>query len=172
MVREIRKIGDPVLRRKAKKVEKVTKETRKLIDDMLETMRASHGIGLAAPQVGVSQRVVVLEIEKKEDNPGSGVTYTLVNPEVVKQSEESWQNQEGCLSIPGWRGEVERPLRITLKALDRDGNRIKLDLEGWVARVAMHEVDHLDGVLYIDRLVAPDRIWRVEEGEEETEAIG
>ena len=172
MVREIRKIGDPVLRRKAKKVEKVTKETQKLIDDMLETMRASHGVGLAAPQVGVPQRVVVLEIEKKEDNPGSGVTYTLVNPEVVKQSEESWQNQEGCLSIPGWRGEVERPLRITLKALDRSGNRIKLDLEGWVARVAMHEVDHLDGVLYIDRLVAPDRIWRVEEGEEEAEAIG
>jgi peptide deformylase len=172
MVREIRKIGDPVLRRKAKKVEKITKETQKLIDDMLETMRASHGVGLAAPQVGVSQRVAVIEIEKKEDAPGTGVTYTLVNPEVIKRSEETWQNQEGCLSIPGWRGEVERPLRITLKALDRDGNRVKLDLEGWPARVAMHEVDHLDGVLYIDKLVAPDRIWRVEEGEEEEKEIG
>jgi peptide deformylase len=139
---------------------------------MLETMRASHGVGLAAPQVGVSQRVAVIEIEKKEDTPGTGVTYTLVNPEVIKKSEETWQNQEGCLSIPGWRGEVERPLRITLKALDRDGNRVKFDLEGWPARVVMHEVDHLDGVLYIDKLVAPDRIWRVEEGEEEEKEIG
>jgi peptide deformylase len=173
MLREIRKIGDPVLRRKAKKVEKVNKETQKLIDDMLETMRAANGVGLAAPQVGVLQRVAVVEVEQKDDVPGSGVTYALINPEVVKQSEETWQHQEGCLSIPGWRGEVERPMKITLKALDRSGNRIKLDLEGWVARAILHEVDHLDGVMYIDKLVAPDRIWRVEEGEEEAEgALG
>ncbi len=172
MVREIRKIGDPVLRRKAKKVEKVTRDTQKLIDDMLETMRGSHGMGLAAPQVGVSQRVVVVEVEEKEDGAETGttVTYALVNPEVVKQSEETWQNQEGCLSIPGWRGEVERPTHVTVKALDRSGNRVKLDLEGWVARATLHEIDHLDGVLFIDRLVAPDRIWRVNEGEEQREA--
>ena len=167
MIREIRKIGDPVLRRKAKKVEKITKETQKLIDDMLETMRAANGAGLAAPQVGVSQRVAVVEVEKKEDVPGSGVTYTLINPEVIKQSDETTRNPEGCLSIPGWRGEVERAERITVKALDRTGTRMKLDLEGWVARAFLHEVDHLDGILYIDKLVAPDRIWRVEEGSEE-----
>jgi peptide deformylase len=172
MVREIRKIGDPVLRRKTKKVEKVTKETQKLIDDMIETMHTAHGLGLAAPQVGVSQRVAVVEIEQKEDVPGSGMIYTLINPEVIKQSDETWQNQEGCLSIPGWRGDVERPMKITVKALDREGKRVKLDVEGWVARAFMHEIDHLDGILFIDKLAAPDRIWRVEEGKEEAEPVG
>ena len=172
MVREIKKIGDPVLRRKAKKIEKVTKETLKLIDDMVETMHAAHGLGLAAPQVGVLQRVAVVEIEQKEDLPGSGVIYALINPEVVKQSEETWQNQEGCLSIPGWRGDVERPMRISVKALDREGKHVKLDVEGWVARAFLHEIDHLEGVLYIDKLAAPDRIWRIEEGKEEEERAG
>jgi peptide deformylase len=170
MVREIRKIGDPVLRRKAKKVEKVTKDTQKLIDDMLETMRAAHGLGLAAPQVGVQQRVAVVEVQTQDDDPDSTVVYTLVNPEVIKESTETWQSQEGCLSIPGWRGEVERPMHVTVKALDRAGNRIKLDLEGWPARAVLHEIDHLDGVLFIDKLVAPDRIWRVKEGEAAEEA--
>ncbi|MCL4505222.1 MAG: peptide deformylase [Chloroflexi bacterium] len=172
MVREIHRIGDPVLRRKSKKVEKVTKDIQKLIDDMIETMHASHGMGLAAPQVGVLQRVVIVEVEKSDDLPGSGITYALVNPEVIKQSEETWHNQEGCLSIPGWRGEVERPQRITVKALDRSGNRIKLDVEGWVARAFLHEIDHLDGVMFIDKLVSPDRMWRVEEGQEDQEVMG
>jgi peptide deformylase len=169
MVREIKKIGDPVLRRKAKKVEKVTKETQKLIDDMIETMHSAHGMGLAAPQVGVLQRIAIVEVEQNDEVPGSGQTYVLINPEVVKQSEEKWQNQEGCLSIPGWRGEVERPTHITVKLTGREGNRVKLDLEGWVARAFMHEIDHLDGIMFIDKLVAPDRIWRVNENE--TEAV-
>ncbi|HEY3290393.1 MAG TPA: peptide deformylase, partial [Anaerolineae bacterium] len=164
MVREIRKIGDPVLRRKAKKVEKVTRDVQKLVDDMVETMHAAHGLGLAAPQVGVLQRVAVVEIEASEGVPGSGTIYALINPEIVKVSEEKWVNQEGCLSIPGWRGDVERPLNITVKALDRSGNRIKLEVEGWVARAFQHEVDHLDGVMFIDKLVTPDRMWRVKEG--------
>lgn len=169
MVRPIVKIGDPVLRRKAHKVEKVNKETHKLIDDMLETMRAANGLGLAAPQVGVLQRVVVVEAHADENTPETRAVYALINPEVVKQSEETWQNQEGCLSIPGWRGEVVRPLKITVKALDRAGNRVKHDFEGMLARAMLHEIDHLDGVMYIDKLVAPDRIWRVKEGEEEVE---
>ena len=172
MVRDIRKIGDPVLRRKAKKVEKVTKDVQKLIDDMIETMHAAHGLGLAAPQVGVLQRVAIVEIEPDEKVPGSGTLYAFINPEIVKVSEETWVNQEGCLSIPGWRGEVERPMNITVKALDRAGNRIKLYVEGWVARAFQHEVDHLDGVMFIDKLVAPDRMWRVKEGEEDKEAAG
>ena len=173
MIREIRKIGDPVLRRKAKKVEKVNKDTQKLLDDMVETMRAGHGAGLAAPQVGILQRVLVVEIEADEKVPGSGVTYALVNPEIVHRSEETWENQEGCLSIPGWRGEVERPYRIVIKAQDRAGARVKIEAEGWVARALQHEIDHLDGVLFIDKLTAPDRVWRVEEGkEEETEVVG
>lgn len=172
MVRTIHKIGDPVLRRKAKKVEKVTKDIQKLIDDMIETMHAAHGMGLAAPQVGVSQRVAVVEVEKSDDVPGSGTVYALVNPEVIRQSEETWRNQEGCLSIPGWRGEVERPQRVTVKALDRSGNRVKLDVESWVARAFLHEIDHLDGVMFIDKLVSPDRMWRVEEGQEDQEVMG
>jgi len=168
MVRVIRKIGDPALRRKAKKIEKVTRDVQKLLDDMVETMRAGYGIGLAAPQVGVAQRALVVELEQDEKVPGSGMTYALVNPEVVHRSEEVWENQEGCLSIPGWRGEVERPYRVTVKALDRDGNRVRIEAEGWVARALQHEIDHLEGVLFIDKLVAPDRIWRVEEPQKET----
>ncbi len=168
MVRHIQIIGDAVLRRKAKKIEKVTKDTQKLLDDMLETMRAGNGIGLAAPQVGVLQRALVVEIEQDEKIPGSGVVYALVNPEIAHRSEDTWENQEGCLSIPGWRGEVERPYKVTVKALDRDGNRVRFEAEGWVARALQHEIDHLDGVLFIDRLVAPDRIWRVDETAKET----
>lgn len=163
MVREIRKIGDPILRKKAKKVEKITRETHKLLDDMLETMHQANGQGLAAPQIGISQRIAVVEVPKKDDIPGSGVVYTLINPEVIKQSEETWEHQEGCLSIPGWRGDVSRPCRVVVRALDRDGNRVKIEAEGHVARAFLHEIDHLDGVLYIDKLVSPDRVWRVNE---------
>ncbi len=164
MVRNIRKIGDPVLRKKAVKVEKISRETHKLIADMLETMRAAHGLGLAAPQVGVAQRLAVVEISEfdGEGNPHTK-TFVLINPEVVKSSEEAWENPEGCLSIPGWRGVVQRPSKITVKALDRDGNRVKFDADGMLARAIQHEVDHLDGVLYIDKLVAPDRVWQVDE---------
>lgn len=166
MVREIKKIGDPVLRRKAKKVEKVTKEVYKLLDDMLETMNSVHGQGLAAPQVGVSQRIAIVKVPETADIPGSGVLYELINPEVVKLFDEKWEHQEGCLSIPGWRGDVERPLKIVVRALDRSGNRIKHEVEGHIARAFLHEIDHLDGVLYIDKLVSPDRVWRVNEDAE------
>lgn len=163
MIRPIRKIGDPILRKKAKKVEKISKDTQRLIDDMIETMHAAHGMGLAAPQVGVSERIAIVEIEQNDDIPGSGALYVLINPEVVRASEETWEYAEGCLSIPGWRGEVVRPFRITVRATDREGKRFKMDAEGLLARAILHEIDHLDGVLYLDRLVAPDRIWRVDE---------
>jgi peptide deformylase len=167
MIREIRKIGDPVLRRKAKKVEKINKDTQKLLDDMIETMHKANGMGLAAPQIGISQRIAVVEVpkdaaEKVEETPAV-VQYQLINPEVVKQSEDTWEHQEGCLSIPGWRGDVARPNKIVVRALDREGNRIKIEAEGMLARALLHEIDHLDGVLYIDKLVSPDRVWRVDE---------
>jgi peptide deformylase len=163
MIKDIRKIGDPILRKKAKKVDKVTKETHKLLDDMLETMHKASGQGLAAPQIGVGQRIAVVELPKNDDIPGSGVVYALINPEVVKLSDETWEHQEGCLSIPGWRGDVARPVRVVVRALDRNGNRVKHEVEGHVARAFLHEIDHLDGVLYIDKLVSPDRVWRVNE---------
>lgn len=167
MIRQIRKIGDPVLRKKAIKVPKVTKETHKLLNDMLETMRAAHGQGLAAPQIGVGQRVAIVEVPPKDDIVGSGVLYELINPEVVKVFDDTSEHQEGCLSIPGWRGDVSRPLKVVVRALDREGNRVKHEVEGHVARAFLHEIDHLDGVLYIDKLVSPDRVWRVNEDAEE-----
>jgi peptide deformylase len=167
MIRQIRKIGDPILRKKATKVDKVTKEIIKLLDDMAETMRAAHGQGLAAPQIGVGQRVAIVMVPQTEDIPGSGVLYELINPEVVKSFDETWEHQEGCLSIPGWRGDVTRATRIVVRAMDRSGNRVKHEVEGHVARAFLHEIDHLDGVLYIDKLVSPDRVWRVNEDAEE-----
>ncbi len=170
-VREIYVIDHPVLRRKAKKVAKVTAETRQLIDDMLETMRAAPGVGLAAPQVGVSERVLVVEYAEDEasdngDEPAKKL-YTLVNPEIVWASEEMVEGTEGCLSIPGWVGDVMRHEAVAMKGLNRAGQKIKINAKGWLARIFQHEIDHLDGILYIDRLVSADSLRRVEEGQEE-----
>lgn len=166
MVRDIKKIGDPVLRKKAKKIEKVTKDIQKLADDMIETMHSADGLGLAAPQVGISQRMFVVELPKDDNVPGSGVPMVFINPEISNLSAETDQKAEGCLSIPGWRGEVERPVRLTVKGMDRTGNRIKLEVDGMLARAIQHEFDHLEGVLYIDKLISPDRVWRVNENED------
>jgi peptide deformylase len=170
MIRKIRTIGDPVLRKKARKVDKPNRDHQKLIDDMIETMRASDGIGLAAPQIGIPERIIVVELEQDENNPGSGITYALVNPELSNYSTDKDDKAEGCLSIPGWAGEVARSLRVTVKGMDRQGNRVKFEAEGAVARAFQHEVDHLDGVLYVDKLIAPDRVWRVEDKDKEKAA--
>ena len=163
MIRDVKRIGDPVLRKKSKKIEKITRDVQKLIDDMLETMHHHNGVGLAAPQVGIAQRVFVVEMNASDEIPGSGITYAIVNPELVRTDSEQLTSAEGCLSIPGWRGDVQRPARAVIKGLDRDGNRIKLEVEGGIARAMLHELDHLEGVLYIDKLIAPDRIWQVDE---------
>jgi methionyl-tRNA formyltransferase len=140
---EIRKFGDPVLRKASRPVPRVNNAVRKILDDMLETMRNASGAGLAAPQVGISKRIVIVDI-------GEGPLF-LVNPEIVSVSEETQIGVEGCLSFPGYIGEVERPLKITVKALDRDGHDVWVDAEGYLARACCHEIDHLDGVLYTDR---------------------
>ncbi len=166
-VREIIFTGHPVLRRKGKKVKKITPEIQRLIDDMVETMRAAPGIGLAAPQVAQSLRLFVAELEENPELPGSGKLYVVINPEYVYRSEDMLAGVEGCLSVPGWVGEVERHARVAIKGLDRHGRRIKLEAEGWLARVFQHEIDHLDGVLFPDRIRDPAKIWPVKEGEEE-----
>jgi peptide deformylase len=171
---DIKVIDEPVLRRKAKKVPKVTPELRQLIDDMVETMRAAPGVGLAAPQVGVSERVIVVEYAEDDDEdesapPPKKKLYTFINPEVIWASEEMVDGTEGCLSIPGWLGDVARHEAIAVKALNRSGQKVKINAEGWLARIFQHEIDHLDGVLYIDRLVSPDTLRRVEPGQEEVE---
>lgn len=140
---DIRTFDDPVLRKKAKEVPRVNKTVRKILDDMLETMRVASGVGLAAPQVGISKRIVVVDV-------GEG-PYFLVNPEIVSRSDEDEVSWEGCLSWPGYIGEVERPKRIVVKALDRDGHDVWVEGEGFLARALAHEIDHLDGVLFVDR---------------------
>jgi peptide deformylase len=166
-VLEIITSENPVLRRKAKKVHKITPQLQKLADDMVETMRAAPGVGLAAPQVAVSERLFVAELEKSEENPGSGKLYIVFNPEYVFRSDEMVDGVEGCLSVPGYAGEVSRHHKVVVKGLDRHGNRIRIEAEGWLARVFQHEMDHLDGVLFTDRISDPEKIWEIKPGEEE-----
>jgi peptide deformylase len=166
-VREIITSENPILRRKAKKVVKITPELRALADDMVETMRQAPGVGLAAPQVAQSVRLFVAEIEESEEHPGGGKLYIVFNPEYVYKSDERVDGAEGCLSIPGWAGEVTRHHKVVVKGLDRSGRRIRVEAEDLLARVFQHEIDHLDGVLFTDRISDPEKIWPIKEGEEE-----
>jgi len=165
--REIITSENPILRRKAKKVSKVTRELQALAEAMVETMRAAPGLGLAAPQVAQSVRLFVAEIEKNKEYPGSGKLYIVFNPEYIWKSDEMMDGAEGCLSVPGWAGEVTRHHKVVVKGLDRHGKRIRIEAEGLLARVFQHEIDHLDGVLFTDRISDPEKIWEIKPGEEE-----
>lgn len=142
---------DPFLRLKAKQVTNFDKDFQDLVNNMFETMRVAPGVGLAAPQIGQSLRVVVIEYTDDETEGAKPKSYVLVNPEIVKRSEETVTDLEACLSVPGLAGEVERNLGITVKARNRFGKPTKIHVEGWLARIFQHELDHLDGVLYIDK---------------------
>ncbi|TDA68139.1 MAG: peptide deformylase [Chloroflexi bacterium] len=157
-LREIVTVPNDVLRRKARKITEFDKELQKTIDDMIETMREAPGVGLAAPQVGLSERLVVVEYEEddeKEDSPKK--LYVVVNPEVISTSEETEMGIEGCLSIPGLVGEVERSLEIVVRGQNRRGQPVKIKANGWLARIFQHEIDHLDGILYTDRAT---KVWK------------
>ncbi len=166
-VRPVITVGDRRLRQRSREVERITPEVQQLIDDMIATMHASDGIGLAAVQVGEMQQIVVVELPQDDEVPGSGERYVVVNPEIVRSSQDKEIGLEGCLSVPGYVGDVERSTSIFVRGLDRRGQKLRLRFNGFLARVFQHEIDHTRGVLYIDRLVAPDRIWRVKEGTEE-----
>lgn len=157
-VREVRVAGDPVLRQKAKRVSSVDASIHRLLDDMIDTMRAENGCGLAAPQIGVSLRVIVIELPPEEEG-GESVVYQLINPEIVKASNEVLM-EEGCLSIPGYQGRVKRFENVTVKALDRNGKSVRYKAEGLFAQALQHEIDHLNGVLYTD--IAED-YWKLDE---------
>lgn len=161
-IREIVTLPHPALRRKAHKVTEFDKDLQNLIDDMIETLRAAPGVGLAAPQIAVDSRVVVVEFGDEEDEQAPKKLYTLVNPEIVKTSSETEDGVEACLSIPGLVGEVERYREIVVKALNRQGKPVKVKARGWLARIFQHEIDHLDGVLYPDRAT---RVWQPKEEE-------
>jgi len=166
-LREIITVGDPRLRRRSRPVQKVTPEVRALINDMIETMDAANGVGLAAVQVGEMVRLIVIETPEDEEDPTSGKLFVVLNPEIVKTGKETEVGVEGCLSVPGYVGEVERATEIVVRGMDRYGKPFRLRPRGYLARVFQHEIDHCNGVLYTDRLVAPDRIWEVKPGEEE-----
>jgi peptide deformylase len=149
----VRRFGDPVLRQKAKRIAKVDKSIRRLVEDMIETMHDSHGVGMAAPQVGVSLRLIV--IEASEDD-----IQVLVNPEIVKSFGERIVD-EGCLSLPGYIGEVKRSVNLTVKAQNLDGKEIRIKADELLAQALEHEIDHINGVLFVDRLVSPDSLRKL-----------
>jgi peptide deformylase len=148
-LRQILVAPDPILKAKAKPVETVDADVRQMMDDMLETMYDAPGIGLAAPQIGVSRRVIVLDIAR-EDEPRAPLC--MANPDLIWVSDEDATYEEGCLSVPEHYAEVARPARIRVAYLDRDGTPQQLEAEGLLATVIQHEMDHLDGVLFIDHL--------------------
>ncbi len=145
-MREVRYLGDPVLREICREVDAVDGEVRALVDDLLETMYAEDGIGLAAPQVGVPMRVFVYDVRDDEIEPG-----VLVNPRIVEATGQQ-KEVEGCLSIPGLDEVVERSGRVVVEGLGRDGEPVRIEAEGLLSRCLQHECDHLDGVLFIDRV--------------------
>lgn len=157
-LRDIVTLPEPVLRRKAKKVTQFDQNLQVLIDDMVETMRQAPGVGLAAPQVGVGQQVIVVEFGNEDDEDAPKKLWALVNPEIVRVSDETVVGVEGCLSVPGIVGEVERFSAITVKAQNRRGQPMKpIKLNGWVARIFQHEIDHLNGVIFTDRAT---KVWK------------
>lgn len=168
---EVIQPNNPNLRKPAAPLRRLTPEIQTLIDDMIETMRASKGVGLAAPQVNRSIRLAVIETPPEVDEEGNEIAgtrdlYVIINPEITWKSRKLVDGVEGCLSIPGYVGEVSRHEAIRVRGLDRNGRKFNMRLKDWDARIFQHEVDHLNGVLYIDRLTAPENFWTEEEFEE------
>ena len=174
-LRTIVTLPEPVLYRKARPVKKFDPTLQTLIDDMIDTMRDAPGVGLAAPQVGISERLIVVEYadqpeeaegeEQKEVKPK---LYVMINPEILKTSEETVMGVEGCLSIPGLVGEGERFSEIQIKGLNRRGQPMKVKAKGWLARIFQHEVDHINGVVFTQRAT---KVWKPETQEEEEDKV-
>jgi peptide deformylase len=150
----IRAVPDPILRRKSKRVRTVDSSIQKLIGNMIETMHSSGGVGLAAPQVGVPLRVIVIGVPQ-------GEAITLINPEIVRRTGERLVT-EGCLSIPGYFGEVKRAQSVKVKGHNLSGKEIRIKAEELLAQALEHEIDHLNGVLYIDHLESTDKLYKIE----------
>ncbi len=153
-VRKVCCLPETMLRKKAKKVPTIDGSIKKLINDMIETMQAENGVGLAAPQVGVLLRVAVLQMPEEEP-------FAIINPKVVKRSGER-QVMEGCLSVPGYQGEIKRSISIIVKGLNQQGKEIRIKATGLMAQALEHEIDHLNGVLYTDHIEDEAKLYRVE----------
>ncbi len=159
-IREIVTLPQAILRRKAHKVSDFGPEFQALVDDMVETMRQAPGVGLAAPQVNESIRLIVVEYGDEDDEDIPPKLYVLSNPEITHASSDTLLGSEGCLSIPGIHGEVERSIAVTVKGLNRHGRPMTVKAKGWQARIFQHEIDHLDGILFVDRA---EKIWQSDE---------
>jgi peptide deformylase len=160
---EIITLPSPILRRKTRKVTGFGPELQTLIDDMVETLRTAPGVGLAAPQVNVPEQITVIEFGDEEDETVPPRLYILVNPVISKLSKDTVVGVEGCLSIPGLIGEVERAESVMVKALNRRGQPIRIKAKGWLARIFQHEIDHLNGVLFVDKAA---RLWQQKDEDE------
>ncbi len=161
---------NPLLREKSKKVSQFGEALRGLVDDMFDSMHAANGLGLAAPQIGVLRRVFIVEMPPEYDKEGNeiseGKSYILVNPEIVKARGEV-EVEEGCLSVPGYQGLVQRANQVLIKGQDIEGRSVRYRAENLLAQAFQHELDHLHGILYIDRIESPDKLWRIETSESE-----
>jgi peptide deformylase len=151
-VLKIELLGARVLRRRAEEVAEIDEELRLLVRDMFDTMYDAEGVGLAGPQVGVSKRVMVVDVHEE-----GSVPFAMINPRILESSRETDKSEEGCLSIPGMTSAVERPARVVAEGLTEHGEPIRVEAEGLLARCIQHEIDHLDGVLFIDRISALKR---------------
>jgi len=171
-LRRIVTLPDPVLKRKARVVTRFGKDLHTLLDDMVETMREAPGVGLAAPQIGLSERIIVVEYfakqEDEEVEEAPKKVWALINPEIVRASEELVMGVEGCLSIPGLVGEVERHAEVQVKGMNRHGKPVKIKAKGWLARIFQHEIDHLNGVLFPERAV---QVWQPRQEVEQEQEV-
>jgi peptide deformylase len=160
------------LKRKARAVTKFDKNLHSLLDDMVETMREAPGVGLAAPQIGLPERIIVIEyFEKPEDEEVEDAprkVWAVINPEISRVSEEKLIGVEGCLSIPGLVGEVERHVEVQVKGLNRHGKPMKIKAKGWLARIFQHEIDHVNGILFTERAT---RVWQPQQEVEQDQEV-
>lgn len=166
--RDILLMGDPRLRQKAKKIRRFDDSLKRLVEDMFDTLYAVHGLGLAAPQIGVPLRLAIIEMPEERNEAGEVIqkrqTFILCNPEIVRAAGEE-EVEEACLSIPGYMGKVIRATDVSVKAQDLQGKEVRYRGRGLLAQAFQHELDHLDGVLYVDRVRRPEDFWRVERRE-------
>lgn len=158
--REIIIVPHPTLRKKAEKVTDFGPELQQLIEDMIDTLHEESGAGLAAPQVNVSKQVIVVEFGSEEDEEIPPELYVTINPKITRFSQQMVTGAEGCLSVPGLMGEVDRSEEVVMEGQDRNGEPLKMSLQGWAARIFQHEIDHINGILYTDRAM---EVWEADE---------
>ena len=158
--REIIIVPHPTLRKKAEKVTDFGPELQQLIEDMIDTLHEESGSGLAAPQLNVSKQVILVEFGSEEDEEIPPKLYVTINPKITRFSQQMVTGAEGCLSIPGLMGEVDRSEEVVVEGQDRNGEPLKMSLQGWAARIFQHEIDHINGILYSDHAI---EVWEADE---------